>query len=252
MRTTEFLPLAQMSPVDVLEVIRDRYRHAAQLDPEAERGLDLTLDSTVADWRASCDLLPTRKLGPALNDWFGVSFSGAEWAEVLEPGQSKTLRGVSELIATQASRPVIRPFRVSGTECLSAGTFLTVRSLLVQAGMPVQHVRPSSALAPYARQWFPIFITEIGKLAPGALPVPTVEETTANKASMTALGIGFLVLITSIMRPELLTAAAILLPIGYMGLWITSRYPPRAVRFGTLATFRDLAEAVVHCGPDKY
>lgn len=245
MRKTEFLPSTAMTAEDVLEIIRDRYRHAAQLDPEVERGIDLTLESTIAEWRASSDLLPAPELWPALNAWFEVAFTVFEWSEVLEPANVRTLGGACELIARQAIRSTIQPFRVLGIECMSAGTFLTVRSLLVKAGVPVQNVRPSSQLAPYARQYFTMFITEIGRLAPGALPVPMIENTAAYKASMTALALGFVALIAAFKWHELFVGAAILLGIGFIGVWICSKYPPRAVRFGTLVTFRDLAQAVL-------
>jgi hypothetical protein len=76
---------------------------------------------------------------------------------------------------------------VAGIECWSAGTFLTIHSLLAKAGVPVQNVRPSTPLAGYAREYGAVFIAEIGKLAPGALPVPEITHTAAHNISMAAL-----------------------------------------------------------------
>lgn len=245
MRQTEFLPAVTVTADDVLDIIRDRYRHAQELDPEVERGMDLTFGSTIAEWRNSCDLLPFTELWPALNSWFGVAFAAPEWREVLEPGEVKTLGGVCALIATQASRPTIGPFPVAGIECWSAGTFLTIRSLLSQAGVPVQNIRPSTLLADYAREYGSVFISEIGRLVPGALPVPKIEHTTAHKVSMAAVCAGFAVMLLAFNWHALFIACMVLLAIGFGGVWISSKYPPKAVKFGDLVTFRDLTEIVL-------
>lgn len=245
MRQSELISVSSISAQDVLDIIRDRYRHAEQLDPEAERGIELTFEASIAEWRASCDLLPFADLWPALNAWFGVAFRAPEWLEVLEPAEVKTLGDVCALIASQATRPTIRPLPIAGIECWSAGTFLTIRSLLAQAGVPVQHIRPSSPLASYAREYASVFIIEVGKLAPGALPVPKIEHTAAHNISMAALCVGFTILLLAFKWHVLFIAAVILLVIGFGGVWISSRYPPKAVRFGNLVTFRDLTAAVL-------
>ena len=245
MRQTEFLSATNVSAQDILEIIRDRYRHAEQLDPEAERGLDLTFESTVAEWRNSCDLLPFAELWPALNTWFGVAFRASEWLEVLEPAEQKHLCGVCTLIATQASRPTVRPFPVAGIECWSAGTFLTIRALLSRAGVPVEKIRPSTPLAGYAREYGAVFISEIGRLAPGALPVPKIEHTAAHKLSIAALCAGFVVMLLVFKWYALFIASTVLIVIGFGGVWISSKYPPKAVKFGDLVTFRDLTEIVL-------
>lgn len=245
MRKTEFVPATNVSAEDVLEIIRDRYRHAEQLDPEAEHGVDLAFESTVEEWRDSCDLLPFAELWPVLNAWFGVTFRASEWLEVLEPAEGRNLAGVCKLIATQATRPRLRPFPVSGIECWSAGTFLAIRSLLSQAGVPVQNIRPSTPLADYAREYGSVFISEIGRLAPGALPVPTIEHTTAYKVSMAALCVGFVVLLLAFKWHALFIACTLLLITGFLGVWISSKYQPKSIKFADLVTFRDLTKLVL-------
>jgi len=245
MTRSEFLPTVEVSAEDVLAIIRDRYRHAEQLDLEAEQGIDLTFESSVEEWRQSCDLLPFTELWPALNSWFGVTFPAFEWRTVLEPAETKKLGGVCTLIATRATRPTIRPFPVAGIECRSAGTFLVIRSLLASAGVPVQNIRPSTPLADYAREYADIFVAEVGKLAPGALPVPQVEHSLAYKASISSLCAGFAVVIPAFKWHVLFAAEIILLSVGFAGAWITSKFPPKAVTFGKLVTFADLAKAVL-------
>jgi hypothetical protein len=59
------------------------------------------------------------------------------------PAREKTLRGVCELLATQARRPLVPPANMLGRECASAGVFLAMRALLVQVGAPPD-LRPSA------------------------------------------------------------------------------------------------------------
>lgn len=150
MRNTSFLPSRPMTRNDVLETIRDSYRFAQKLDPEAEPGYDLTFDTTIEDWRTACDLLPAKKLGRALNVWFGVHFSDVDWMATLEPAKTATLSGVCELVASEAKMPDVKEFPVFGTECLSAGVFLTIRTALAKEGIPAEDIRPSTALEPIA------------------------------------------------------------------------------------------------------
>lgn len=74
MRRTTFLPTRPMTKDDVLRAVRDSYRFAAELDSDAVAGLDMTVETTVEDWRTACDLVDTPELGWALNVWFHVHF----------------------------------------------------------------------------------------------------------------------------------------------------------------------------------
>src|SRR5262245_5858694 len=118
----------------VLTVLQDMHRQQCQYDPEAEPGVVLSFDTTVEQWQDACDLFGGKELGRAHNDFWGISISDDEWREVLEPASQKQLAGVCQLIATQAVRPVVRPARLLGGDCAPAGAFLTIRSLLHQAG----------------------------------------------------------------------------------------------------------------------
>jgi hypothetical protein len=122
------------TPEYVLAVIRDMHRQQCQYDPEADPSSVLSFDTTVAEWRDACDLLGWRKLGRAYNQLWGISCSDAEWRAVLEPARQGRLADVCRLIASRAVRPLIRPSRLSGTGCVPAGAFLTIRSLLHEAG----------------------------------------------------------------------------------------------------------------------
>jgi hypothetical protein len=79
------------TPEYILAVLQDMHRQQCQWDPEADSGTELTLETTVAEWRDACDLLGWKPLGRAYNVFWGVSITDAEWRAVLEPAQEKRL-----------------------------------------------------------------------------------------------------------------------------------------------------------------
>jgi hypothetical protein len=233
------------TPEHILSVLADNHRQAARCDPEVDRDAVLTPETTVAEWRRACDLLPARRLGMALNRWFGIAASDAEWRAVLEPAKERTLAGVCTFIASRAARPAVRPFRLLGASCLTGGVFLTVRSLLVEAGAPAAPLTPSAPLAPWARRHLDVFLGPISRLAPGALPAVKVHTPVYNAA------------LIAFFASSLASIAGVLVDSGPVRavweiswvlssgmLWIASRLLPSRVEFGDLRTFRDLARAI--------
>jgi hypothetical protein len=230
-----------MTKDDVLEMIRDSYRFAQKLDPEAEPGYDLTFDTTIEDWRTACDLVPAKKLGRALNAWFGVHFSDPVWRSALEPAKEATLRGVCELVASMANKPDIREFPVLGTECLSAGVFLTIRSTLAEGGVPVAGVRPSTPLEPKSWKHVGPLIHAMGRIAPDVLPVPEMHYRRSYKMCWWIFFVGLLMMFLwvgigfAVAATGFASAAAFGLP-GQVF---------ERVSFPGMKTFRDLTEAII-------
>jgi hypothetical protein len=129
-----------------LSVIRDEHRQQCRYDPEADIAADLTFDSTVAEWRDACDLLPTFQLGRALNVLWNIHCSDEQWRHVLESARARRLSDVCRLIASRAQRSIARPARLLGRSCYEVGVFLTIRSMLVDAGADAQSIAPSAPL----------------------------------------------------------------------------------------------------------
>ncbi len=228
----------------VLTVMRDDHRlmcHVGEADPNVL----LSLDTTVAEWREACDLLDWRELGHALNQFWCISCSDAEWRRALTPEKEKRLSDVCHLIAAHASRPTIRPATLFGNTCASAGAFLTIRSLLNQAGARAEEIAPSTALAPYARRHLDVFLGAIRRLAPGALP-PVRIRMPIYDATVRGLFAGVLCLVIARLAGEpLFTIFGVLvLAVSYLVQLAARGFPPTSVEIGQLKTFRELAQVV--------
>ena len=244
MRHTEFLPKEPASADYVLAVLRDAYRHAERLDPEAEPNVELTFTSTIEDWRQACDLLRWRPLGRALNEWFDIRLPDAAWRAVLDPSDKHTLREVCELIAAHAQRPVSQPARLGGVECRAAGTFLVLRTMLRHAGVPVADLRPSTPLESVARRHLGELLTTAGRLAPGVIPTPKLQNARPYSAALILAGCGLLGMLAAgvFQASSLILPSAGLFVSGVAGTWLFRRLPLRGVAFGSVHTFRDLVE----------
>lgn len=239
------------TPEYILAVLRDMHRQQCQYDPEADPGAVLSFDTTVAEWRDACDLLEWRELGRAYNQLWDISCSDDDWRAVLEPAGQRRLADVCQLIAARAARPAIRPSRLLGSECASAGAFLTIRSQLHEAGAPAGEIAPSTPLAPYTRRFAEVFLGPVSRLAPGALPLVQIRTPVYDAAIWGMLAAIVCLLVGTCSGVPLLTVAgAVLFAACYAFTWYAARrLLPASVEFGELRTFRDLAIVVAEGSP---
>lgn len=233
----------------VLSVFRHVHRQnlGELVDYPDEIG-ELNFDTSVSDWIGTWDneFLWTSEIGRSLNRWWKIDCSTAQWRDVLKPAGKKRLEDLCELIASRATQPRILPAHLLGRECDEAGAFLTIRSLLADAGADAHAITPSTPLAKFTRRHAPIFLGPISNLAPGALPPAKIDTSIHNAiVAITLLSLVLLCLAGFIDSPELTIASIMTLVFSYAASWIAARWvPPVQVQFGDLTTFRDLARVV--------
>jgi hypothetical protein len=236
---------AAASPDDILAWIRDSHRQQCQFDSEAESDIMLTFETTIDQWRSACDLLGWRELGCALNEEWKLGCREDAWRAVLEPSRTRTLGDLCAFIAEGARIPRIRPARLLGAPCRTAGAFLTIRSLLHDAGAEVETLAPSTPLAEYARHHLDAFLGPISRLSPGALPDVKLFTPWYDLFCFGILASSVTMLVGWRFSPTLFAIGLALIPFFYALVWIATTGVPSRVEFGTLRTFRDLAVVVV-------
>ncbi len=233
------------TPGYVLRVLVDAHRQQCQFDPEAQSDVNLTFDTTVAEWRSACDLLAWRRLAHSLNDWWQIERTEEEWRAVLEPARECRLREVCQFIAATASMPLLPASRFLGVTCHSATAFKAIRDALASAGASVAGLRPSSSLDPFLRRYLTVFLSDISRLAPGALP-PVKTHAPLLRAATLGLVL-FLIVAGLASWLGALPLASICLSLSIVSwamTWVAARIGPSSVEFGDLKTFRDLAELI--------
>lgn len=237
------------TPEYVLEVLRDEHRQAVEFDDVCDRDIDLTFNSTIAQWRAANDLLPTRALGRALNKSWALALYDDDWASVLTPERKKTLRDVAKVIASHATRTQLSPLNIAGRSCLPAAAFLAVRDCLAADDVDVTLIAPSTLLHEYTRRHCLTFLKGISRLAPGALPQIVVKSFAheLNDASVCFSAVMFVVgiVFADSVPGVLIFAVLCLLLTTVHGCCIRNR-PPQQATFGELRTFRDLSVCIAN------
>jgi hypothetical protein len=239
------------SPEYVLATMIDQHRQMCQLGDLINPDINLSFETTIEELREACELLPWRQLGRALNREWHLDLSDAEWEAVLEPASERTLGFLCRFIAQHVGVPLIRPTRLFGEQCDAGGAFLTIRSMLADAGADAAQIGPSTPLDEYARRYVPVFLGPISRLAPGALPPIVWHHPVYNWAHRAHLfSIVFLLLacIASVFWPDaqdLAWLAGMCFAISLLAGWFTARKMlPSRVTFGDLKTFRDLARVI--------
>jgi hypothetical protein len=230
------------TPEYVLAVLRDEHRQSGQFNPNVDRRAELSFETKISEWRDACDLLPWRALGRAYNQHWAIRSSDSEWYAVLEPACEKQLLDVCQLIARHAVVRRIRPVKLLGTKCLSGGAFLTIRSLLYDAGANVGEIRPSTPLAEFTCSYCETFLVPIARLAPGALPAVRIRTPlNVAAASMFLLGALLVGLGASVSWPLVVVTGGLLYLSGTATCICAWYLPPASVEFGSLQTFREMA-----------
>lgn len=140
------------------------------VDPEAEPGYELSLASTVAEWRIACDLVPWKRLAESLSVHYRISRPMAEWENVLEPAKERTLAEVTAFISRHGLFPRVRFTGAFGTRSAAAGVFAALQVALRHDGAPARVIRPSTLLGLLAKNGMGTLIQLGADLAPGALP----------------------------------------------------------------------------------
>ncbi|MFO0789408.1 MAG: hypothetical protein U0805_08120 [Pirellulales bacterium] len=238
--------LAEATADDILAVLRDSHRQQCTHDPEANPDISLTHESTIAEWRDACDLLPWIKVAEAMNGYWSVSIPREQWREVLEPPKQRALRGVCELVARQAKLRRIRPAGILGSNCIPAGAFLTIRSYLAQAGADVSDVGPSTPLREYTRRYPGVFLGPVSQLAPGILPLVKIR-TPVYDAFIFGMLVAWVGMLVGWCSGSLGIGilAVLLFAMCYLGVWTIGRWVlPASVEFRGLETFRDLSKLI--------
>ena len=232
------------SPDEILAMLQDEHRHQCAYDPGADPDVDLTLESSIDDWRVACDLVDWSQLAVALNTKWNVQIPLDEWRVVLLPAKTKRLRGVCELLSSNALTKFVIPPHIFGRRCASAGIFYAIRELLELDGAEVSQLTPSSMISEYSIVHSHVFELDISKLAPGALPPIKIVNPDYERATfaMTLAVLTFFgSLIISIWLHYLWVPFAFALAIAI--LWmnhVAQHSKPTSVSFGDLKTIRDM------------
>jgi hypothetical protein len=242
------------TPEFVLTVLRDVHRQMCACG-DADPNVHLSFDTTVAELRDAWDydLSTWREMGRGLNAWLEIDCTDQEWRTVLKRARKSRLIDLCTLIAAHTERHTIRPARILGRACEEAGAFLTIRSMLAQAGANPDEITPSTPLAEFSRKYYNAFLGPIARLSPGAFP-PIRFHRPAYECSFWAFLLSMVLLVIGLATgwPYATIAGVALIVASYIVGYFTVQSLPKAVEIGSLHTFRDLAKLLAADGPCRH
>jgi hypothetical protein len=248
-----------MTEDEVLAVLRDWHRHAS--GDEVDTSAAIEYDTTVQEYwfgpMVFDRVLGSFNPGQVLNEHFRVNLPLDQWANVVNPCRERTLRDVCRFLAGRARVARMKPATFFDQPCLTAGVFLTIRTLLARAGVDVANLRPSSPLGPYLIDWYVVFLRDVAKMAPGTLPMLRIINPLHDACIFTVMLawlVGFFTCLLAggpigpLWQSLFGVCSGLCLVVGivaYIGSWIAVRVPPTRVEFGSLHDFRDLVRALI-------
>lgn len=250
---THYSPVKrQVTPKYVLSVLRDRHRQTFHIEYGREPDIELCFDTTVKEWFFEEDIISWRKLGRWMNEFWRISISDREWKNVLKPAKLKTLRNVCRLIAQKTCVSAVREETFFGKTCRPASVFLTIQSIMHDAGVDTTAIGPSTTLDKYTSQYPELFLGPIMMLAPGVLPQMRIKKTGFSEIEDIFLLLFLGVIVLVFLVYPLIMASPLVLTLIY--LFYKACRPVRNsvhIRIGELRTFRDLSLLIADQVPVK-
>ena len=234
---------------EILTILIDHQR----LQREAGCLTDDLLDgsSTVSRWILSREMCFVDDAANHLNELFNLRLTYVQWREALTPRSRRTLRELSDFIASQRlTIPRIEPVTIMGSTSLAAGVFLVIRKVLRDAGADVSDLRPSSPLKPYLMSHARPLVEAMSKIAPGRLPPLEIDDSIAASFGCAMQLTWVLALVCRIAGVrsfdwQLNMTIDVALTLHLLArLWDWSRGRPMDLKFPWVRDFRDLSRVI--------
>lgn len=186
-------------------------------------------------------------------DWFEMDCSESEWWCLIRDINLRTIGDLCNIIAAHATVPTIQLTTFCGTSCRPASAFLTIRSILDDAGGDTTLIGPSTPLHEFTRKHLETFLGPISRLASGKLPEVIIDDGGYHKLKLrrdlcliSTVVSSFLAKIFSESQICLLLFVSMLFLclVSYLRVDFASKNKCISAQFGDLRTFRDLSELI--------
>ncbi|MBD1394609.1 hypothetical protein [Mucilaginibacter glaciei] len=234
---------SKYNPDEILQILNDFYHCQAVFDPEVYPGEDLTFQTTIKEWKETCDLVNYKSLAKCYHDTFQLPTCLEELEEILST-KTTSLLGFCRYIADYATKQNVSPIVMMGQPCISAAIFKTLISNLKDRGVDIQHISPSSKFPPLFYKHGAIILEEVSKLAPGSLTKFEFEDNRISKAGSVFLLFFLLAIIIVPVFWHFHWLLFVPLFAGITLLTIGSKFSPAKQIIGGYDTVRDLIKGM--------
>jgi hypothetical protein len=155
--------LTYYTPDEVLQIFQINHATWSKLDEDVESGT-ISRGQSIYEWRRMNNFVGWSELYRIQNEIFEISLSKTEWLEAVLPEKQKTVWNLCQLLASHARKPVLKPVKILGSECLSASIFLSLKKSLGRQNINIADLRPGTAISTLTDNAnFPKLIAEVSK-----------------------------------------------------------------------------------------
>lgn len=213
----------------------------------------LTFDSTIDDLIEACGFMDCYDIVFEVHTWFDMVCDYQEWRALLFQADLSTVGDLCKLIAAHTTMPTIQLTTFFGDTCPPASTFLTIRSILNEAGVDTRSIGPSTPLHEFTRKHLETFLGPISRLAPGSLPDVAVDDGGFHKLEFRKELCSIPAVVLLFLAKKFPDSSILLLfLVSMFFLWLisilrvefASKNKCISAQFGDLKTFRDLSESI--------
>jgi hypothetical protein len=225
---------------DIFDLLCANYRQQEKFDPVFLKGHALSLETTIFEWREIGDLMNTDVLWKYLNEYFRLDKSKAEWMNILEPEDEKTLTDLCFFIACYAHKDVVNPIKLFGMECQKASLFRNLTYRLKERGINTSEIKPSSRMENLFKKHGAVITEEINLINPNVLPAIEYKNNWFYRAGPILIILSSLSLLLGLINSSFAWYALIALIVSIGLTWVGALFGPGKARFPEIDTVADL------------
>lgn len=169
-------------------IIIEKHRLLSSFDVGADPYAVINENTSIAEWRSACDLLPWFQLYPILNKDFNISknVSKEEWMKVLEPSKSKKIIDLCGFISKKSDVTIVKSVNLFGIESIQAGFYNCFINRLNNRSVFTNSIKPSSKISDYLDAYLNEIVSEVLYFSKG---IPIIENIDLNKNQLNKKGL---------------------------------------------------------------
>ncbi|TKG87898.1 hypothetical protein EYV94_27785 [Puteibacter caeruleilacunae] len=231
------------TPKEILQILNDFYLLQSEYIGEAKRGHKLSFETTIKNWRTTCNLLEPDKLTKADHEYFGLTTDMAELMDILSNENKNTLKEYCEYIAQNAKRETITLRGSLGGKCLEAGILKKINENLKKRGAKIKELKPSDNF-PLLFKKHPEIFEVVSKLAPGTIGYYKIKVNTVSKIGGYLFLLAILILIIVLIVHKASWFLAIPFIVSFIFMSIGNKMKDALFDIGGYKTVRDLVYGI--------
>jgi len=232
------------TPEEILQILNDFYLLQSEYIGEAKKSNKLSFETTIKNWRTTCDLLEPYKLAKVDHEYFDLTTDIAELEDILNNENKNTLKEYCEYIAQNAKRETITLRGSLGGKCMEAGILKKINENLKKRVAKIKELKPSDDFPLLFKKYSSEIVEVVSKLAPGTIGYYKIKVNTVSKIGGYLFLLAILILIIVLIAHKASWFLAIPFIVSIIVISIGNKMKDTLYDIGGYKTVRDLVYGI--------